>query len=153
MCRQAGTNRRIETVGNFAPVNNDKPIILFDGVCNFCNAMVNFIIRQDKKNIFLFAALQSESGKKIMQQYHINWQLSDSFVVIENNKAYMKSNAALRLYNKLPWYWKWVQIFWIVPKFIRDGIYNFIAKNRYTWFGKNEKCMLPSKEMKKRFLN
>jgi len=115
--------------------------------------MVNFIIRQDKKNIFLFAALQSESGKKIMHQYHINWQQSDSFIVIENNKAYMKSNAALRLYNKLPWYWKWVQIFWIVPKFIRDGIYNFIAKNRYTWFGKKEECMLPSKEMKKRFLN
>ena len=152
MCRQAGTNKRIETVGNFAPVNSDKPIILFDGVCNFCNAMVNFIIRQDKKNIFLFATLQSNSGKKLLEQYTINWQRSDSFVIIENGRAYQKSNAALKLYNKLPWYWKWMQFFWIVPKFIRDGLYNLIAKNRYKWFGKKEECMLPSAEMRKKFL-
>ena len=152
MCRQAGTNRRIETVGNFAPVNNDKPIILFDGICNFCNAMVNFIIRQDKKNVFLFAALQSESGKKMLEQYKIDWKANDSFVVIENGKAFTKGNAAVKLYNKLPWYWKWTQIFWIVPKFIRDWVYNVIAKNRYRWFGRKEECMVPTAEMRNRFL-
>ncbi len=131
---------------------NEKPIILFDGVCNFCNALVNFIIRQDKKNVFLFCTLQSDPGKRLLEQYKINWKQNDSFVIIENRKAFQKSNAALRLYNKLPWYWKWTQIFWIVPKFIRDGVYNFIAKNRYKWFGKKEECMIPTPELKNKFL-
>ena len=131
---------------------NKQPIILFDGVCNFCNAIVNFIIRQDKKNIFLFAALQSNAGKALLEKYKINWKESDSFVVIENGKTWQRSNAALRLYDKLPWYWKWTQAFWIVPKFLRDGVYNFIAKNRYKWFGKKEECMVPSVGMKGRFL-
>jgi len=133
-------------------VINDKPIILFDGVCNFCNAIVNFIIKQDKKNVFLFCALQSDSGKKLLEEYKIDWKANDSFVVIENKKAYQKSNAALKLYNKLPWYWKWIQIFWIFPKFIRDAVYNFIAKNRYKWFGKKEECMIPTKEVREKFL-
>jgi predicted DCC family thiol-disulfide oxidoreductase YuxK len=114
--------------------------------------MVNFIIRQDKKNVFLFAALQSESGRKLLDQYKIDWRANDSFVTIQNGKAYMKGNAALKLYNKLPWYWKWTQVFWIVPRFIRDGVYNFIAKNRYRWFGKKEECMIPTTEMKQKFL-
>jgi predicted DCC family thiol-disulfide oxidoreductase YuxK len=132
---------------------NHKPIILFDGVCNFCNGMVNFIIRQDKKNVFRFAALQSGSGEELLKQYNIDWKSNDSFVVIENGKAYQKSNAALKLYDKLPWDWKWSQIFWIVPKFIRDAIYNFIAKNRYRWFGKKESCIVPTPEIRARFLN
>jgi predicted DCC family thiol-disulfide oxidoreductase YuxK len=129
-----------------------KPIILFDGVCNFCNAMVNFIIRQDKKNVFLFCALQSAAGKELLEQYQINWQNTDSFVLIENDKAYQKSTAGLRLYNKLPWYWKWTQVFWIAPKFIRDWVYSFIAKNRYRWFGKKEECMVPTPEVRGKFL-
>ena len=140
---------------------NKKPIILFDGVCNFCNGLVNFIIRQDKKNIFLFAPLQSERGKKLLDQYGIDWKNNDSFVLIENTgpndsvrqgKAYEKSNAALRIAAKLPWYWKWSQIFWILPKPIRDGIYNIIAKNRYKWFGKKEKCMIPTEQVRGKFL-
>ena len=131
----------------------NKPIILFDGVCNFCNAIVNFIISQDKKNIFLFAALQSEAGKKLLEQYKIDWKASDSFVVIENGKAHQKSTAALKLYNRLPWYWKWAQVFWIVPKFIRDGVYDVIARNRYKWFGKKEECMIPTSEVRNRFLD
>jgi len=140
---------------------NEKPVILFDGVCNFCNGLVNFIIRQDKKNIFLFAPLQSERGKKLLDQYGIDWKNNDSFVLIENTgpndsvrqgKAYEKSNAALRIAAKLPWYWKWSQIFWILPKPIRDGIYNIIAKNRYKWFGKKEKCMIPTEQVRGKFL-
>jgi predicted DCC family thiol-disulfide oxidoreductase YuxK len=133
-------------------MNEEKPVILFDGICNFCNAMVNFIIRQDKKNVFRFCALQSDSGKRLLEQYKINWKQTDSFVVIENGKAHQKSNAALKLYNRLPWYWKWTQLFWIVPKFIRDAVYNFIAKNRYSWFGKKEECMIPAKEVREKFL-
>jgi predicted DCC family thiol-disulfide oxidoreductase YuxK len=114
--------------------------------------MVNFTIRQDKKNIFLFAALQSPAGQKLLDEHKIDWKVSDSFVVIENDKTYLKSDAALKLYSKLPWYWKWSQLFWIVPKFIRDWVYNVIARNRYHWFGKKEQCMIPTKEMKEKFL-
>ena len=131
----------------------EKPIILFDGICNFCNSTVNFIIRQDKKNIFRFATLQSGAGKILLEKYKIDWKETDSFVVIDNGKAYQKSNAGLHLYNKLPWYWKWTQVFWIVPRFIRDGVYDLIAKNRYKWFGKRDQCMLPSPGVKKRFLD
>ena len=115
--------------------------------------MTNFILRQDKKKVFLFAPLQSNAGKELLSKYQIDWQKSDSFVVIENEKAYIKSNATLKLYNKLPWYWKWTQLFWIVPKFIRDGVYSFIASNRYKWFGKREECMVPTPEVKERFLD
>lgn len=131
---------------------DDQPVILFDGVCNFCNALVNFVIRQDKKNIFRFAALQSGSGKKLLEEYNIDWKESDSFVLIENNKAWQRSTATLKLYNKLPWYWKWTQIFWIVPEFIRDGIYSFIARNRYKWFGRKEECMIPNPAVRQKFL-
>ena len=128
-------------------------VILFDGVCNFCDAFANFIIRQDKKNVFLFAALQSAAGEELLKQYKIDWKANDSFVVIENGKAYQKSEAALRLYNRLPWYWKWTQVFWIVPKFIRDAVYNLIARNRYSWFGKKEECIIPTAEIKAKFLS
>src|SRR4030095_3155492 len=130
----------------------DKPIILFDGVCNFCNSMVNFVIRQDRKNVFLFCALQSPAGERLLKEYNIDWKANDSFVVIAQNKAYLKSDAALKLYNRLPWYWKWTQMFWIVPKFIRDWVYNVIAKNRYKWFGKQEVCMIPTPEVRQKFL-
>jgi len=130
-----------------------KPVILFDGVCNFCNAIVNLIIRQDKKNVFLFCTLQSDPGKKLLQEYKIDWRASDSFVFIENGKAWQESTAALKLYNRLPWYWKWTQIFWIVPKFIRDAVYRIIAKRRYRWFGKKKACMIPSPDVKEKFLS
>jgi predicted DCC family thiol-disulfide oxidoreductase YuxK len=133
-------------------MNSDKPVILFDGVCNFCNKMVNFVIRQDRKSVFLFCALQSSTGERLLKEYNIDWKANDSFVVIENNKAHLKSDAALKLYNRLPWYWKWTQVFWIFPKFIRDWVYNVIAKNRYKWFGKREQCMIPPSETRQKFL-
>jgi len=132
---------------------HSHPIILFDGICNFCNAMVNFIISQDKKNVFLFAALQSVPGKQLLEQCKIDWKTDDSFVVIENGKAYKKSNAALVLYNNLPWYWKWSQIFWIVPRFIRDAVYDLVARNRHKWFGKKDQCMIPTPQIKAKFLS
>ncbi len=133
-------------------VDLPHPIILFDGVCNFCNTSINFIIRQDKKKIFRFAALQSGAGKEFLEKYILPKDYLESFILIDKGKVYKSSAAGLKLYNKLPWYWKWTQIFWIVPKFIRDGVYNFIAKNRYKWFGKKESCMVPSPKLKERFL-
>ena len=132
---------------------DEKPIILFDGVCNFCNAGVNFIIRQDKENIFRFTALQSRAGQRLTEQYHLPKKDFDSFIFIENGKVYNRSTAGLKVYNKLPWYWKWTQVFSIVPKFLRDGVYDFIARNRYKWFGKKEECMIPTPDVRNRFLD
>lgn len=129
-----------------------ETVVLFDGVCNFCNGTVNFLIKQDKKKLLRFAALQSKAGQKLLEQFHLPQKDFDSFILIENGRIYTKSTAGLRLYNKLPWYWKWTQLFWMVPPFIRDGIYLFIARNRYKWFGKKEACMIPPPEIKSRFL-
>lgn len=129
-----------------------QSIILFDGVCNFCNSTINFLMKQDTNGAFKFAALQSPAGQQILEQYQLPRENFESFLLIENGKVYKSSSAGLRLYNKLPWYWKWTQVFWIVPPFIRNGIYNFIARNRYKWFGKREQCMIPTPEMRSRFL-
>jgi predicted DCC family thiol-disulfide oxidoreductase YuxK len=131
---------------------NDHPIILFDGVCNFCNAIINFIIRQDTKKVFRFATLQSEAGKRILLQYGFPEDYCKTFLLIDGEKVYKSSTAVLKLYGMLPWYWKWTQIFWIVPRFIRDGVYEFISDNRYRWFGKREHCMVPTADTKERFL-
>ena len=129
------------------------PVSLFDGICNFCNAGVNFIIRHDRKRVFRFAALQSEAGQKILHHFNLPKEGFDSFVLIDNGRAYKKSTAGLKVYNKLPWYWKWTQLGWIAPRFVRDAVYDFIARNRYKWFGKKEKCMLPTVDVKNRFLS
>ena len=129
-----------------------QPVILFDGICNFCNAGINFIIRQDKKKTFRFAALQSEEGQKLLEKYQLPKAGFESFVLIEDGKVYQKSAAGLRVYNKLPFYWKWTQLGWIAPRFLRDSVYNLIARNRYKWFGKKEACMIPSPDVRSRFL-
>ncbi len=131
---------------------NDHPVVLFDGICNFCNGMINFIIRQDRNKILHYTPLQSAAGKKLLDRFMLSDIQTDSFILIDGDKLYKYSTAALRLYNKLPWYWKWTQIGWIFPRFIRDGVYNFIARNRYKWFGKREQCMIPSPEIRERFL-
>jgi predicted DCC family thiol-disulfide oxidoreductase YuxK len=128
------------------------PVILFDGVCNFCNAGINFIIKQDKKKLFRFAALQSDAGQKILEKYNLPKEAFASFVLIDEGRVYQKSSAGLRVYGKLPWYWKWTQTFWITPPFVRNAVYDFIAKNRYKWFGKKEQCMIPTPEVRSRFL-
>jgi predicted DCC family thiol-disulfide oxidoreductase YuxK len=131
----------------------EHPIILFDGVCNFCNGAINFLLKQDKKDVFRFATLQSAAGQKLLEQYHLSKEDFDSFVLIENGKAYQKSDASLRVMNKLAWYWKEVQVLQIVPRFLRDAIYDFVAGNRYKWFGKKDACMVPTHQMKKQFLD
>jgi predicted DCC family thiol-disulfide oxidoreductase YuxK len=131
----------------------DQPIVLFDGVCNLCNGAVQFIIRHDKKNIFMFASLQSEVGRKILEQYNFPLDELNSFILIENNKAYTRSTGALRVAKKLNGLWPLLYGFIIIPKFIRDSIYNRVAGNRYKWFGKKDACMIPTPELKARFLS
>ena len=131
----------------------DKPIVLFDGVCNLCNSAVQFIIRHDKKNTFMFTSLQSDTGKKLLAQYDLPLNELNSFILIENNKAYTRSSGALRVIKKLKGLWPLLYGFIIVPKFIREGVYNWVGRNRYKWFGKQEACMIPTPELKARFLN
>jgi predicted DCC family thiol-disulfide oxidoreductase YuxK len=132
---------------------NENPVILFDGVCNFCNGAINFVLKQDRKSVFRFAPLQSEAGRRLLQQYNLPTEEFESFVLIDQGKVYKKSNAALRVMNKLPWYWKESQIFRLIPTIFRDAIYDFIARNRYKWFGKKDQCMVPTPEMRSRFLD
>jgi len=129
------------------------PIVLFDGVCNFCNATVNFIIRNDKKGVFRFAALQSEAGQKILKKYGLSKDQFNSFLLIEESRVFDRSTAALKIAKQLSLPWRLMQVFFIVPRFIRDGVYDVIAHNRYKWFGKKDSCMVPTKEMKSRFLD
>lgn len=128
-------------------------IILFDGVCNFCNDWVNFVIKNDKKNHFKFAPLQSEIAQEFLDKYNINKEETDSVVVIENEKAYTHSTAALKIAKGLGGVWSLAYAFVIVPKFIRDAAYNLIARNRYKWFGKKDACMMPTPEIKAKFLS
>ncbi len=130
-----------------------QPVILFDGVCNFCNSAVNFVIKRDKKKQILFAPLQTDTGKKLLEQYELPVNDIQSFIFIENGKAYTRSTAALKVCRYLKWLWPLCYGFIMVPKFIRDGIYNWIARHRYKWFGVRQECMIPSPEIKARFLN
>lgn len=129
-----------------------NPIILFDGECNFCDSSVQFIIKRDPKGLFHFASLQSPTGQELQKKYGVPEDI-DSIVLIEKDKSYYKSAAALRICRHLKEAWKLFYGFIIVPRFIRNAAYDVIAKNRYKWFGKKEEsCMLPSPSVRKRFL-
>lgn len=127
-------------------------IILFDGVCNLCNRSVQFILKRDKKAYFQFAALQSEAGQAFLKDLGKDAEQFNSVVLIEKGKVYEKSTAALRIARHLGGAWPLLYGFYIVPAFIRDGVYSWIARNRYRWFGQKEHCMMPQPEWKERFL-
>lgn len=131
----------------------DQPIVLFDGVCNLCNGAVQFIIRHDKKNVFMFASLQSEVGQKLLEQYNFPPDELRSFILINNGKAYTRSTGALKVAKNLNRLWFLLYGFIIIPKFMRDSIYNWVGRNRYKWFGKKDECMIPTPELKARFLS
>ena len=130
-----------------------SPILLFDGVCNLCNNSVQFVIKKDKKKQFYFTALQSNAGQQLLKQYQLSPNKFDSFVLIENNQAYTRSTAALRVVKRLSGAWPLLYIFIIVPPFIRNTIYDWVAQNRYKWFGKSDSCMMPTPELSARFLH
>ncbi|MGB1121812.1 MAG: thiol-disulfide oxidoreductase DCC family protein [Saprospiraceae bacterium] len=126
------------------------PIILFDGVCNLCNGAVQFIIERDKKRQFRFASLQSDFGQQYQQQVGA---AVDSILLVKNDKIYQKSSAALRIARHLDGLWPLLFLFIIVPPFIRNSIYDWIARNRYRWFGKQDSCWLPTPDLKALFLD
>ncbi|KJJ38079.1 thiol-disulfide oxidoreductase DCC family protein [Aequorivita vladivostokensis] len=132
--------------------SKDHKIILFDGVCNLCNGAVTFIIKRDKKDVFKFAALQSEIGRELTSKFNIDTSKVDSIILIDGEKHYEKSSAALRIAKYLSGAYPLLFGFMVVPKFIRNAVYDYIAKNRYKWFGKKESCMIPTAELKSKFL-
>ena len=132
-------------------MEKQNPVILFDGVCNLCNGTVDFLLKRDRKKQFRYAALQSDTGKALIQKFHIPEQ-TDSVVLIKLNKAYFESDAAIEIANMLPYPWRLGIIFGIIPKILRNKIYRWVAKNRYRWFGKRETCRIPAPEEKEFFM-
>lgn len=135
-------------------IPNGKKVILFDGVCNLCNDSVIKVIKKDKKNVFLFTALQSDVGQKIIEKIGIDTSKIDSIILYESNgNFHIKSSAALRVMNEFSGLWKLTQIFRILPAAFNNVFYDFVARNRYKWFGKKDSCMIPTPELKAKFLD
>lgn len=131
----------------------DKKIILFDGVCNLCDNTVQFIIKHDKDDLFRFVALQSETGQQIIKHIGIDQSKTDSIILYEpGNAYYLKSQAALRIAKELDGLYSLLDIFLVFPKWLSDKVYDYVARNRYKWYGKKNECMLPTPELKAKFL-
>lgn len=132
----------------------DKKLILFDGVCNLCSASVQYAIAHDKNNVFMFAALQSDVGKQVISHFKIDPLKTDSILLYspEKESLKIKSSAALHVAKDLRFPLNLMFAFIIVPAFIRNWVYNFIAKNRYKWYGKKESCWMPTPELKAKFI-
>lgn len=131
----------------------NNPIILFDGVCKLCNRSVQFVLKHDKQKHFRFAALQSAAGQALLKKHNLHETIFNSFVLIKDGKLYLKSTAALKVAKELNGPIKILYAFIIVPTFIRNAVYNLIAKNRYKWFGKKDSCMIPTPDIQSSFLN
>lgn len=135
-------------------VPKDKQLILFDGVCNLCNSSVLYVIKRDKKNKFLFAPLQSEIGEFVINEFSIDTKKTDSILLYnpESNTLKQKSSAAIGIARYLGLPSNILVVFYIIPTFIRNWVYDFIAKNRYKWYGKKDACMIPTPELKSKFI-
>ena len=127
-------------------------IILFDGVCNLCTWSVQFIIKRDPQGRFRFASMQSPTGQRLLKDCGLNPETTDTFVLIEGQSHFTKSDAILKVATYLSGIWPLFRLFSLIPRPIRDPAYHLIARNRYTWFGKRNTCMIPSKELLVRFL-
>ena len=139
---------------NTETIPKNKKLILFDGVCNLCNNAVLKIIIQDKNDIFLFTSIQSNVGKNIINELGIDISKIDSIVLyIPGGNYFIKSEAVFKIANEFKGAWKIIQIFRIFPDFLNNLFYDFVARNRYRWFGKKEECMIPSEKLNSKFLN
>lgn len=135
-------------------MEENKKIILFDGVCNLCNRTIQRIVKRDKEDVFRFAALQSEIGKKLVSERNIDTAKVDSIILIEPGVAYYtKSTAALKIGRHLKGYRTISSVLNLIPSGLRNIVYDFVARNRYKWYGKKDKCMIPTPELKAKFLD
>ena len=131
---------------------SEERVILFDGVCNLCNGLLNFVIQRDPKATFRFAAIQSPPGQAWLKKLNLPTDDLDSFILIEGDHFYRKSTASLRVLRRLGWFWVSFYALIIIPTPIRDFVYDIIANHRYKWFGKRDRCLIPTPEIQKRFL-
>ncbi len=139
-------NNRLQSL----PAN--KVLVLFDGYCNLCNGAVQFILKRDSRDRFRFAALTWPAGKEVLED-HPQLSSTDSIIVYCAGKVYAHSSAALVIAGRLGGLWPLMKVFWIVPPFIRDAVYKWVARNRYRWFGKKETCMIPETDLGYKFLS
>lgn len=131
----------------------DKKIILFDGVCNLCDATVQFIIKRDKKDVFRFVALQSDLGQQIISHIGIDTSKTDSIILYEPGHAYYyKAEAAIKIAKQLGGLFFLMGIFSVLPNWLSNKVYDYVARNRYKWYGKKDECMIPTPEMRAKFL-
>ncbi len=129
-------------------------ILLFDGVCNLCSASVQFVIAHDRKNHFRFASLQSDAGKHVMKEHGIEVPDGDpsTMILVEGDRVYERSSAAIRIARLLGFPWSLAVLGLVMPRVVRDFFYGVVARNRYRWFGKKDVCMVPTPELRARFL-
>ncbi len=135
------------------PANRSHPLILFDGVCNLCNASVAWIIRHDRRDVFRFASLQSPAGRAALAAAAPSGGIPDSVVLIDGGRMYTRSNAAIEIARGLGFPWSLAAAGLMVPRPLRDALYSTVARNRYRWFGKRAACMMPTPELRARFLD
>jgi len=133
-------------------MEGDHKIIVFDGVCNLCNNSVNYVIKRDNKDRFRFAAFQEEAGQRLILKYNIDISKTDSIVLIDSDKVYVRSTAVLRIAKYLGGGYPLFYVFMIIPKFVRNWVYDYVARNRYKWYGKKDSCMIPTPELRSKFL-
>ncbi|WP_246943799.1 thiol-disulfide oxidoreductase DCC family protein [Bacillus pinisoli] len=131
----------------------EKSIVFFDGECNLCNGAVQFLVKHDVEKKLMFASLQSKTGQQLLHNHHLHPEMFETMIFQKSNKVYFRSNAALAICQTLGGRFSIFNVFYIIPKRLRDFFYNIIAKNRYKWFGKREQCMVPTPELRKRFLD
>lgn len=129
------------------------PVILFDGLCNLCNGLVQYVIKNDRKERFMFCSLQSRAGQRLLADFHLPQHDLNSFVLINHHTIYTKSSAALHVFKNLDGWRRLLFAFVVVPPPIRNVVYDWVAKNRYKWFGKRDACMVPAPDLRKRFLD
>ncbi len=134
------------------PPPDDRPIVIFDGACNFCNSSVNFVLRHDRRGRFVFAANQSEAGAGHLRRFGIDPSSVQSVFVVEGDRIWTKSAAAFRMARGLAFPWNLLAVGGIVPARIADAVYDLIARNRYRWFGRSEACRIPTEAERSRFL-
>ena len=127
-------------------------VVLFDGVCNLCNGLVNFLIDRDKEAYFRLAALQSDEGKALLGEHSLSSEALDSLILIEKGQVYQRSSAALRVVRRFGGAWRLLYGLILVPRPVRDRVYDWVAENRYSWFGRRDRCRRPTPELEERFL-
>jgi predicted DCC family thiol-disulfide oxidoreductase YuxK len=133
--------------------DSNFPILLFDGVCNLCQTSVQWVLKRDKAAVFRFAALQSETGQSALARFGLDTEKFDTVVLVDGDQIYTRSDAAFEILRRLGSPWSWLCVLYWLPRPIRNGVYNWVARNRYRWFGQKQECWLPRREWSDRFLN